>query len=193
MTKLNDFRLVNDFEKSILVNTLREISHKSDILLQKIQDSLYISFDRTSSKGQQPSIYLVPTNHANIIRKFETDIQISSVGLYFGFIKKESFRLSLEGAEFLVNREYLSKDQILVIDSNGEKSVLYGNDIKKGNVINFPANLRKGDFLVINNVQNEICAITQSLISKQDLTRVNSGDRIALNLVDKGYYLRKRQ
>lgn len=193
MSEWNDFRNLNEFEKSIILNSLDKICQNSDIFIKNYQERLYISFDRTSSRGVNPSIYLVSTEHPKFIEKFDKDIQITSIGLYFGFFNKESFRLSLEGAEFLLNRELLIQDHILVIDIDGEKSVLYGNDIKKGNAINIPFHLRKNDFLVINNEKNEICAIAQSLINKQDLASLNPGEIIALNLVDKGYYLRKIQ
>jgi ribosome biogenesis protein Nip4 len=193
MRKLNVFRIVNEFEKSIILKTLGEICQNSDIFRKNFKDKLYISFDRTSYRDQNPSIYIISTKHQKLIEQLDKNTQITSGGLYFGFFKKESFRLSLEGAEFLVNSERLIEDQILIIDANGEKSVLYGNDIKKGNVINIPANLRKDDLLVIMNEQNEFCAIAQSLINKQVFTRINPRDNIALNLIDKGYYLRKTQ
>lgn len=193
MTKMNDFRSVNEFEKSLIVNGLSKISQKSDAFIMKIQNRLYISFNTTSSKSQNPSIYLISTDHHDLIEKLLVDFQITSVGLYFGFIEKDNFRLSLEGAEFLVNNEDFFKGNMLVINNKGEKSILYGNDIKMEEVLKFPTNLRKGDILVIYNSQNELCAITRSLVGKKDLTRLNSGDKIALNLVDKGYYLRKKQ
>jgi len=193
MTKMNDFRSVNEFEKSLIVNGLSKISQKSDAFIMKIQNRLYISFNTTSSKSQNPSIYLISTDHHDLIEKLLVDFQITSVGLYFGFIEKDNFRLSLEGAEFLVNNEDFFKGKMLVINNKGEKSILYGNDIKMEEVLKFPTNLRKGDILVIYNSQNELCAITRSLVGKKDLTRLNSGDKIALNLVDKGYYLRKKQ
>ena len=193
MPERNNFRIVNEFEKSIILNSLDKICQNFAIFIKNYQERLYISFDRTSSKGQNPSIYLLSPEHPKIIEKFDKDIQITSIGLYFGFFNKERFRLSLEGAEFLLNRELLIQDNILVIDIDGEKSVLYGNDIKVEEVLKFPTNLRKGDILVICNSQNEICAITHSLVGKKDLTRLNPGDKIAFNLVDKGYYLRKKQ
>ena len=193
MSEWNDFRNLNEFEKSIILNSLDKICQNSDIFIKNYQERLYISFDRTSSRGVNPSIYLVSPAHPKFIEKFDKDIQITSIGLYFGFFNKESFRLSLEGAEFLLNRKLLIQDHILVIDTDGEKSVLYGNDIKKGNAIDIPGHLRKDDLLVINNEKNEICAIAQSLINKQDLASLNPGEIIALNLVDKGYYLRKTQ
>ena len=193
MTKMNDFRSVNEFEKSLIVNGLSKISQKSDAFIMKIQNRLYISFNTTSSKSQNPSIYLISTDHHDLIEKLLVDFQITSVGLYFGFIEKDNFRLSLEGAEFLVNNEDFFKGNMLVINNKGEKSIIYGNDIKMEEVLKFPTNLRKGDILVIYNSQNELCAITRSLVGKKDLTRLNPGDKIALNLVDKGYYLRKKQ
>lgn len=193
MRKLNNFRIVNEYEKSIILKTLGEICQNSDIFRKKFKDKLYISFDKYSYRDQNPSIFIISTEHSKLIEQLNKNIQITSGGLYFGFFKKESFRLSLEGAEFLVNNEGLFNDQILIIDANGEKSILYGNDIKKGNVINIPAKLRKDELLVIMNEQNEFCALAQSLIVNQDFTRINPLDIMALNLIDKGYYLRKMQ
>ena len=50
------------------------------------------------------------------------------MGVYFGFIKKNQFLLSLEGAEFL---NKLNMFQYLFVNDDGEKSVLYGNHIMK--------------------------------------------------------------
>lgn len=88
---------------------------------------------------------------------------------------------------------FISSVHLNELGPNLYRSVLYGNDIKKGNAIKIPVHLRKNDFLVINNEKNEICAIARSLVNKQDLASLNAGENIALNLVDKGYYLRKIQ
>ena len=136
MTQSKDFRIINKLEKSIISNALSKISKDFDLVMKKIQDKLYIAFDTTFTKSFNPSIYLSPSEHFNLIEKFDSAKQITSAGLYFGFIKKEYFRLSLEGGEYLAKNEEFFKEQILVINSNGEKSILYGNDINKEDVLN---------------------------------------------------------
>ncbi|MFX1375268.1 MAG: hypothetical protein ACFFA0_05605 [Promethearchaeota archaeon] len=190
---MNEFRNVNEFEKSIIVDSLNSIFQNPEKILKKIQNNLYISFEQTFSGNNYPSIYLLFSDQRKYIDKFEANTFITSVGLYFGFIKKENFYISIEGVEFLVINEDFSLKKILVIDGKGEKSILYGNDIKKEEVLKFPTILKKGDILVIYNSKNEICAIAQSIINKNDLPRLNPNDNIALNLVDKGYYLRTKQ
>ncbi|MFX1427603.1 MAG: NIP7 N-terminal domain-related protein [Promethearchaeota archaeon] len=193
MTQLKAFRKINTFEKSIIVNTLSKVVQNSDLLIKNLQKRLYISFDISVTKNLNPSVYLMTSDHTNLIDKFKADLQICSAGLYFGFLKKENFRLSLEGAEYLVKNEDCFKEQILVINSKGEKSILYGNDIYKEDVLKLPTKLRKGELLIIYNSQNEIGAIAQSIVDKKAFKNLNPKSKIALNLVDKGYYLRTNQ
>lgn len=89
MTKLNDLRIVNDFEKSIIANSLSKISQNTENLIQEILNSLYISFDRINSKGQHPSVFLVSKNSSKIIKKFETRAQITSIALVHGTFNLE--------------------------------------------------------------------------------------------------------
>ena len=70
MSELNDFRSVNDFEKSIILKTLGNICQNSGIFIKNYQERLYISFDRTSFRGLNPSIYLLSTEHPKIIENF---------------------------------------------------------------------------------------------------------------------------
>ena len=193
MPERNDFRIVNEFEKSIILNSLDKICQNSDIFIKNYQERLYISFDRTSSRGVNPSIYLVSPAHPKFIEKFDKDIQITSIGLYFGFFNKESFRLSLEGAEYLAKNEDCFKEQILVVNSKGEKSILYGNDIYKEEVLKLPTKLRIGDILIVYNSLNEICVISQAITNTKAFKNLKPKSKIALNLADKGYYLRTKQ
>lgn len=193
MTELINFRKINNFEKSIIINTLSKIIQDSDLVIERIKDRLYISFDIIFEKNPYPSIYLLFSDQENLYIKFEANLQITSAGLYFGFLKKETFRISLEGVEYLTKKEDCFKEQKLVVNSKGEKSVLYGTDIFKEDVLKIPIKLRIGDFLIILNLQNEICAIAQSIMDIKTFKDLKPRSKIALNLVDKGYYLRKKQ
>jgi len=193
MNDLENFRQINSFEKKII---LRSLSTDSSKILQTLDDLhyfLYISFQQKETKNNYPVVFLITMDQKKYLDLINVKNLVYSVGLYFGFIKRSVFFLSLEGSEFLYENEILSESHHLSLNKKGEKSILYGNDILKENVIIFSPNLRKDDFLVIKNTQNEIIAIAKSLINKQDLKILNPRDKIALNLVDKGYYLRKSQ
>jgi ribosome biogenesis protein Nip4 len=190
MSELNDFRILNDFESSIISRTLNKICNNSENFTEDYKDQLYISFDRNAPKGLHPLVFLLSKRQPELIEKFQKDIKIIAAGLYFGFFEKDKFNISLEGTEYLTN---LFKCHILVIDTIGEKSVLYGNYIRIENVLKFPPNLIKDDMLIVKNRIGEICAIGKSLINTHDLTRLKNTEKSALNLVDKGYYLRKKQ
>ena len=56
-----------------------------------------------------------------------------------------------------------------------------------------PSNLQKGDLLIIFNDMNEILGIAQSKVERESLKHLKPKNVIAINLSDKGYYLRKKQ
>ena len=125
--------------------------------------------------------------------RINNKIIVHSVGIFFGFIKKSIFFLSLEGAEFLYENKIFSESQQLILNKKGEKSFLYGNNISKKMVDKIPKNLKNRDFLLVLNDVNEILGIGRSQCDHQIIQTLNSEDTIAINLSDKGYYLRKNQ
>ncbi|MFX0030702.1 MAG: hypothetical protein ACFE8B_15925, partial [Candidatus Hermodarchaeota archaeon] len=78
MTQLKAFRKINTFEKSIIVNTLSKVVQNSDLLIKNLQKRLYISFDISVTKNLNPSVYLMTSDHTNLIDKFKADLQICS-------------------------------------------------------------------------------------------------------------------
>ena len=106
---------------------------------------------------------------------------------------KSIFFLSLEGAEFLYENEIFSEFQQLILNKKGEKSFLYGNNISKKMIDKIPQKLKNKDFLLVLNDLNEIIGISQSQCDRQIIHTLNSEDIVAINLSDKGYYLRKKQ
>jgi ribosome biogenesis protein Nip4 len=60
-------------------------------------------------------------------------------------------------------------------------------------VIQISTKLNKNDFLLIFNQNNELIAIAISKVDYNLYQRLNPNDLVALNLVDKGYYLRVKQ
>ncbi|TFG23472.1 MAG: hypothetical protein EU532_13415, partial [Promethearchaeota archaeon] len=140
-----------------------------------------------------PNIYLIPNYWIKVIDNFIPEISIISAGVYFGFIKKSKFLLSLEGAEFLFQMQAFSDKNYIIVNNKGEKAILYGNGIIKDFISKIPENLEKGVFLLIFNQSNEIISIAQSRVNREEYSNLKSNGLVALNLVDKGNYLRLKQ
>ncbi|MFX1361155.1 MAG: hypothetical protein ACFE8T_12515, partial [Promethearchaeota archaeon] len=90
------------------------------------------------------------------------------------------------------NKYILEKNQIIV-NIQGEKSILYGNNILKKMLSNFSIELKMNDLVIVLNHLKEIIAIGIIKVGGNDFYNLESNDIIALNLIDKGYYLRKNQ
>ncbi|GAH07239.1 unnamed protein product, partial [marine sediment metagenome] len=53
--------------------------------------------------------------------------------------------------------------------------------------------LKKNTLLAVFNQKNEIIAIARATIDSSSFQNLKLNQKVAQNLVDKGYYLRKRQ
>jgi len=193
MIDTKKFREINETERDIINKSALKISTKILSVLKKIDYKIYIDLVNKTSKNNYPSIFLIPNNLTKNLVKFQQDISVNSVGLYFGFIKKGEFYVSLEGAEFLLKSGCFSKNQELYVNRSGEKSILYGNRISKSMIEKIPTGLLKNAFLLVFNLTNELIAIAKSQVNYVSYENLNLKDPIAINLVDKGYYLRKKQ
>ncbi|MFX1410268.1 MAG: hypothetical protein ACFFA6_07940 [Promethearchaeota archaeon] len=186
-------REVTENENIIIFNSISKISSKTSLILKEIDFKIYLSLNNITSKKGALSIFLIPNNLVKHLANLSQELRVDSAGLYFGFIKKREFYLSLEGTEFLLNLGCFSKDQKIYVNEEGEKSILYGNKILKRMILNIPLKLKKSSFLLVFNLNNELIAIANSKVSYSTYQNLNHNDLVALNLVDKGYYLRKKQ
>lgn len=193
MHDVENFRQITSFERKIVLRALSTISSKILKNLDNLQYYLFISFNERKSKNLYPKIFLVKDNQKNFLNLINDKNIIKSVGQYFGFIKKDFFFLSLDGAEFLYNNKIFSEFKRLFLNKKGEKSFLYGNNISKEMVDHIPQKLNNRDFLLVFNEVNEIIGISQSQCNHQIIPTLNSKEIIAINLSDKGLYLRKAQ
>jgi ribosome biogenesis protein Nip4 len=188
------FRQVNKKEYAIITNSVFKISTKILSVLEKENYKIYINLVQEKiSKENYPSIFLIHNNLAKNLVNFQQNINVNSAGLYFGFIKKGEFYLSLEGADFLLKSDCFSKNQQIHVNKSGEKSILYGNKISKSMTVKVPKELQKNSFLLVFNLDNELIALAKSQVNYLTYQNLNHNDLVAINLVDKGYYLRKKQ
>lgn len=193
MNHLSKFRAINEIERNIIADSVFKISSQSLSILNKKEFKFYISFNRVNIQDSFPKIYLVPHILTENLENVNPEIIISSAGLYFGFIKRSQFFLSLEGADLLYKLNAIPQKQKLLANDKGEKAILYGNNIKKNFVSLIPTTLKKHDLLFVFNKLNELISIAKSQVDYSVYKNLKPNDKFALNLVDKGYYLRKKQ
>ncbi|MFW9875675.1 MAG: hypothetical protein ACFFG0_21440, partial [Candidatus Thorarchaeota archaeon] len=141
-----NFRPINEIEKKIILSSLSHISPHLSIVIKSILKNFYTSIREFSFENNFPKIYLTSDNQHNTLDIIRRKKKMYSAGLYLGFIKRSQFYLSLEGAEYLYNKKIFSDFKTIHLNENGEKSMLYGNNILKNIVIKISEILKKNDF-----------------------------------------------
>ncbi|TKJ21792.1 MAG: hypothetical protein CEE43_08870 [Promethearchaeota archaeon Loki_b32] len=192
MSETLEFRRINEIEEKIIITSLTKISSDFQQIINNFKKFLYFSTESLTSRSIFPNIFLISKDQYTLLQSLKSD-RIISAGLYFGFIKKGNFHISLEGAEFLYKNNKLSSFRRIYVNDKGEKSILYGNNILKNMIIKFPISLRKKDLLLVINKYEEVLALIRSKFDYQDIQEVKPKDIIAINLIDKGIYLRVSQ
>lgn len=188
-----EFRQINQFERKIIETSISEISLKVLSILENENKRFHILLNDHGPDSRYPLVFLVSSHLTKIIDKMTAINKIESTGLYFGMIKKGKFYLSLEGTEFLFNHDCFLDEQVIIINKSGEKAILYGNKILKRMLREIPQNLKKNNFLLFFNESHELLSIGNSLVDYNESQKIDSNGVIAHNLVDKGYYLRRKQ
>jgi ribosome biogenesis protein Nip4 len=179
------FRIINEIEKKLINSTLVKILSQPNNFMMK----LCMLF----TEDKYPSIYSVSDKLDQELQNFTNYDVLISTGLYFGFIKRGVFFISLEATEYLYKNNQLSENLFLIVNKEGEKRVLYGNDVYKKFVIKEAGDLNEGDFLVVLNENLELLAIGLSEINSTDFQSLSQERKIAKTLRDKGSYLRRKQ
>ena len=193
MNETRIFRRINAIETKIIANSIKTISIELLPIFDNLNELLYILINKSTTKNDYPSIYLITDKQ----QKFFDDIyflnRMYAAGLYFGFLKKGDFYFSIEGVEYIYNNGIFTGFKKLYLTESGEKSFLYGNNIVKSMVRKSPDSLEEKDFLLIINKFEEIVGLGISRANINTISNLNSNDVFAINVSDKGQYLRKRQ
>ncbi|MFX1324903.1 MAG: hypothetical protein ACFE8N_08095 [Promethearchaeota archaeon] len=193
MNDLRNFRQINNIERQIISGSLSKISRNLSLLTNNPEIKLYILINEDENNSIYPKVFLISSDLLNSLDFLKGEHNIQFTGIPFGFIKKGEFFLSLEATEFLFNNGYDSDFKCLYVNDIGEKSILYGNNILKKMIKKLPKILTQNDFLIVLNDINEIIAIAQSLVENESFQKMRSDSMIAINLSDKGKYLRRKQ
>jgi ribosome biogenesis protein Nip4 len=190
---IRNFRLINEIEKKIINDSISKISPEIIPVLEYNKLSLFISFNPISLGDQLPHIYLIPNDLTKTVVNVEQETEVCSAGVYFGFIKIDQFYLSLEGTEFLYSLNIFPKNTRLISNDEGEKAILYGNNILKKYITKIPQTLKKNELVLILNNSKELISLALCQVNYSKSQALNPNNIIAQNLIDKGYYLRKKQ
>ena len=187
------FRKLNKNEKKIVKDSLHNISDKIWEYFLEEQYEIYIKISESKKNKTSLELFLVPQQLEPEINKIKNLTTINFTGIPLGFIKNKRLFLSLETAELLFNLHKIDPRIILILNENGEKSVLYGNPIKKSMILEISSEVQANRIVFLINKNQEFLGLGLSKINYEDYRQFENEDEIALNLVDKGSYLRKDQ
>jgi ribosome biogenesis protein Nip4 len=195
MGNLNRFRRLNQTEKGTILRSLKNISVKLSQFFEENFNNLYIQFLKPNENYQYPKVYFLPNMLISTLKKIKKNSIIKSGGLYLGFIKKGELMISIEAIEYYLSThsELFSDLQKINLTAEGEKSFLYGNNIQKDMIIDFSSSFLEQRFILVLNTLNELIGIALVKENLPSLEKLNSDEIVAINLQDKGYYLRKTQ
>jgi len=193
MNETRIFRRINAVEIKIIANSINTISTKLLRIFENLKDLLYILINKNDSETDYPSIYLTTEKHQKILNNAKLFNKIYDAGLYFGFIKRGKFYFSIESVEYIYKNGIFTEFKLINLNENGERSFLYGNNILKKMVRKSPNTLEKEDFLLILNKFDEIIGLGISRVNNEILSNLKPNDVFAINIKDKGEYLRRSQ
>ncbi len=195
ISSINKFKRASDSELKIVKKGLSKISLKSLSFLEQNHYAVFISSIKSKNKVSSDNVFLVSKEMLDlllVIPKIAID-RGKSGGIYFGFLERNQFFISIEGAEFLYMSDCFSEDNFVYLTEQGEKSALYGNPIIKKMIFKVPDTLKERTFLLVFNRLKELLTIAVSRVNYSQINGLVPDGLIALNLVDKGYYLREKQ
>jgi ribosome biogenesis protein Nip4 len=141
-------------------------------------------------KGTFTSIHLLPRDAKDRFKGLMGNPGLKHFGLFLGMFHG-TFNLSLEGASELAKRGGLLRNWIKLNDE-GEKSFLYGQDIKKPMLQEVcPRGITHNrGICIVLNARGECIGVGKLEAKDPRLVRVDDDEVIIKNVVDRGVYLR---
>ena len=189
MMNPKNLRNLNPIDFKVIQTYLTHISPKISSYLESKRSLLY----KISSQDTKNLVYLISDSLQENLNRFETNLKITSAGTYLGFIEKGRFFLSLEGAEYFLSENLVPTQILTEVNKEGEKSILYGNPIQKKMIYNIDRSVKKNSVILILNQSSELIALGHLEVDLSEFNEKDEKEIIVKNLVDKGYYLRRKQ
>lgn len=175
------FREINDEEFNLIKETL------GSSLKFKGFETITASFKIIVAEGDWKEILLVSDEIFKIFQTFKDFRNPYCMGIHFGDIAKNKFKISLEGITLI--SDYIEEKTVL--SSFGEKRVLYGRNLTKKDLGSFPAQIQKDDMSILINEDGEVLALGKYFANREEIENSEGNEIILKNIMDKGWYLRK--
>ena len=187
------FRKANENEKKIVKDSLYNISNNIWEYILEEKYEIYIRISESKQNKTSFELFLIPQQLQPVTNKIKNLTTIKFSGIPLGFIKNKRLYLSLEAAELFFNLHKIDSRNLLILNENGEKSVLYGNPIKKGMILEISSEIQVNNIIFLINKNQEFLGLGLLKVNYEKYRKLKNNDNIALNLVDKGSYLRRDQ
>ncbi|TFG13009.1 hypothetical protein EU537_07725 [Candidatus Thorarchaeota archaeon] len=133
------------------------------------------------------SIYLVPRNWSGIIEDKISNLDIYSLGLWFGDVYQNRFRLSLP----ILNPLAKLTSNIIHVKQIAAESFTYGRSILKESVIDIDESLKRHQRVIVLNEKDDVLGLAELVTDAIRVSDMKDDDLIAKNLIDIGWYIRK--
>ncbi|MFX1295343.1 MAG: NIP7 N-terminal domain-related protein [Promethearchaeota archaeon] len=150
-------------------------------------ESLVAPFEIIVGEGRWKEILLISEQMVKVFRNIKKYRNPYFMGIFFGDIKKNKFKISLEGITLISN--YVEEKTVLT--DSGEKKVLYGRNLTKQDLLHIPTRIKKNKLSILTNKNGEVLALGEYLVEREKINTLNGNTEIIKNIIDKGWYLRK--
>ncbi|NVM56404.1 MAG: hypothetical protein HWN66_22085 [Candidatus Helarchaeota archaeon] len=154
--------------------------------LQKFE-TIIAPFEIILAVGKWKEVLLVTDQLSRVFQEFKDYRNPYAMGIHFGDITRNKFRISLEGITLIAKHV----EEKTILTDSGEKKVLYRRDLTKEDLQYIPPSIQKNDLSILTNENGEVLALGKYLINLDEIKTSSRNRKIVKNIIDKGWYLRK--
>jgi 60S ribosome subunit biogenesis protein NIP7 len=137
--------------------------------------------------GKRVELFLVTDELMGAFMKIQGRRNPYCLGVYFGDLLDNELLLSIEGATLCSAHTH----RRVRVSHKGEQAVLYGRDVQRSFVQDFPSSIRRNQKVIIINELGEVLALGNALVNGEESFNVHENSLIVKNILDRGWYLRK--
>ncbi len=139
--------------------------------------------------GKRVEIFLVSKELMTAFTNIQRKRNPYCLGVYFGDLLNNELLLSIEGATLCS----AYTDQKVRVSDIGEQAVLYGRDIQRSSIRNYPPSVLRKQKVIITNELGEVLAVGNALVNGEEFNDAPENSPVIKNIIDRGWYLRKGQ
>jgi ribosome biogenesis protein Nip4 len=138
-------------------------------------------------RGDDESIYLVPSDWRGLTEMEPTEFEPFSLGLFFGKVLKNKFRPSLS----IIDRLNEFTHSKITVSRQGAESFTYGRSIIRESVLDIPEDLKREQRVLILDEKGVCIGLAKLSVDSAKINRLAKDRLVAKNLMDIGWYIRR--